>query len=281
MKLQLTDVTLCAVDSVTPELSLQAISKSQKHCDFYEAILFTDHVIEGGNSCKIVPIKKLSSINDYSYFLLKKLGPFIKSKFVLIIQWDGYVLEPKVWTNEFLEYDYIGAKWEWFHDGMNVGNGGFSLRSTKLLNATSDSSFEYNEGVPEDVQICRQNYQHLISRNSIKFAPESVADKFSYERTQPNAPTFGFHGFFNMWRHCTDDEIINIINSLPSRNYQNREFTELMIQYFLIRKFTTLGPMYRKVKSVKTSEGFSQHVMQLTNNSEFSLYFTKLCESLL
>ena len=52
----------------------------------------------------------------------------ISTPFVLVIQWDGYIVDPSAWANAFRKYDYVGAV---VHDkrGTFVGNGGFSLRS--------------------------------------------------------------------------------------------------------------------------------------------------------
>ena len=59
---------------------------------------------------------------------------------MLLIQWDGYVVNPEAWDPAFLGCDYLGAKWYWHDDGMRVGNGGFSLRSRRLLDALAGSA---------------------------------------------------------------------------------------------------------------------------------------------
>ncbi|MGZ5147458.1 MAG: DUF5672 family protein, partial [Burkholderiales bacterium] len=146
-------------------------------------------------------IEVLNSRNDYSNFMLRQLPKHINTSYALIVQWDGYVVDASAWKPEFRDYDYIGARWTWFDDGMTVGNGGFSLRSQKLLRALRDPRFSIVPGVNEDELICRDYRRTLEREHGIRFAPESVADLFSYERTSPAGPTFGFHGLFNMWRH--------------------------------------------------------------------------------
>ena len=47
----------------------------------------------------------------YSKFMLQDLYKFVDTKFCLVIQSDGFVINPNLWTNQFLEYDYIGAPW--------------------------------------------------------------------------------------------------------------------------------------------------------------------------
>jgi hypothetical protein len=83
-----------------------------------------------------------------------------------------------------------------------VGNGGFSLRSKRLLRALQDDAFPPLH--PEDRAICRTWRDQLERRYSISFAPEVMADRFAFEGTLPNQPTFGFHGGFNVLRFVPD-----------------------------------------------------------------------------
>ena len=34
---------------------------------------------------------------------------YIKTSHVLIVQWDGYIINSKKWDSRFLNFDYIGA----------------------------------------------------------------------------------------------------------------------------------------------------------------------------
>jgi len=117
---------------------------------------------------------------------------------VLFVEWDGYVVHPDAWKQGFMEYDYIGAKWSAYSDGVNVGNSGFSLLSHKLLKALAEQQLPFNGRWAVDVLICRSALEH---QHGIRFAPESVAVKFSYEHEAPPWPTFGFHGMGSMWRY--------------------------------------------------------------------------------
>jgi uncharacterized protein DUF5672 len=196
MKLDLRDVTICAADCATPSLASRALCLSTALCDFGDAILFSDNP-PPSDRFRSARIERLNSRDDYSRFILKDLARFIATPFVLIVQWDGYVVEACAWNPRFREYDLIGAKWPWYGDGMSVGNGGFSLRSKRLLEAMSGDRCPFVPSVNEDEQICRLYRPRLVSEFGIRFAPESIADAFSYERTSPDAPTFGFHGLFS------------------------------------------------------------------------------------
>ncbi len=83
--------------------------------------------------------------------MLRDLASHVETSHALCIQWDGYVLRGQAWDPAFLTYDYIGAPWPHFSDGHNVGNGGFSLRSRRLLEACRQLPFDGQTA--EDVVI--------------------------------------------------------------------------------------------------------------------------------
>jgi hypothetical protein len=140
-------------------------------------------------------VKPFNSIQDYSKFMLFDLHKYIKTDFVLSVHWDGYIINANAWQPEFLNYDYIGAIWPWHPEGLRVGNGGFSLRSKRLLELTASSGFVYKDRNEDDL-ICHVNRDYLV-RNGVRFAPEELARYFSFERELTNIETFGFHGEFH------------------------------------------------------------------------------------
>lgn len=280
MKLNLKDVTLVSADCVSPKASLRAIKESQKFCDFGRSILFTDSKMGDVQDCEVISVDTMKNVREYEYFILKQLNSHINTDFVLIIQWDGYVVNPKGWSDEFRNYDYIGARWPWYHDGKNIGNGGFTLRSKKLLEVYCSDSFPIVPDKNCDDQICRIYRDKLEAEHSIKFADERIADMFSYERTLPNYPTFGFHALSNMWRHCDDSEMMELIEDFGSNTYKSCDFTNLMIEYFKMRKFRPIEVMYPKIKTVFTPQEFAQHIHNLTGDGNFAKYFVNFCEKL-
>ena len=154
-RIMLPQVTLIAATSVALEATLSALRKSMQHLSFAKVILFSDHMPEGSDISGInwQQIGPLKSSQDYSRFMLRQLHGYIDTSHVLCVQWDGYVLDPNGWCNSFLEHDYIGAPWPQFDDAYTVGNGGFSLRSRRLLQACTKLNAETEQG--EDVTICR------------------------------------------------------------------------------------------------------------------------------
>lgn len=172
-----------------------------------------------------VPIEKLKGMNDLNYYTLKVFPKVCECDYDLVIHWDGYACNREAWTDEFFDYDYIGATWD---DGV-VGNGGFSLRSKKLYKTLNELNVrhlyeQFDENcvsksthhtvrngeryVPEDVVICRI-YRNILENLGIKFAPHSISDRFSIENHSEispwlNAPnpwigkSLGFHGKFGI-----------------------------------------------------------------------------------
>lgn len=204
-----------------------------QHCldqiDFHECLLFTGaEIIEADPRIRTVPVSGLSSATAYSHFVLTRLAEFIRSSHCLIVQWDGFVIDTPHWDPAFLEFDYIGARWPQFHDGRDVGNGGFSLRSRKLLELCSHPDFVLSH--PEDVAICRINRDRLENRHAIRYADAAVADRFAFERIHPAGGTFGFHGVFNMLPILGPGRFWEIYRSLDDRTTVWADYPLLMRQ---------------------------------------------------
>jgi hypothetical protein len=266
MTLRLPDVTLCMVDCATTTLAARALRKCIGECEFGDAILFCDAPPDT-RDFRCVAIARLGSRADYSTFILKELARFITTDYVLVAQWDGYVVEPRAWTDEFLRWDYIGARWHWHSDGMTVGNGGFSLRSRRLLAATAAPDFPLERHVNEDEQICRTQRPFLAAAG-IRFAPEPVADRFSYERSVPERPTFGFHGLFNLWRHLEERELIAVCEELPSHVVRSPEFVELLLHQVSMRKFPVVGALCRHWRRACPAPEIHARLLEAMRNPE-------------
>lgn len=190
----LNNVTLVCVDDDFKHAE-EVMMKCMKEIEFGQKRLISSGIPFNidSNDIHIASIDKLGSKEAYSKFIIKELHKYIDTDYALIVQHDGYVKNPEAWTNEFLNYDYIGAPW-WYKDGKNVGNGGFSLRSKKLLELTA--KMPITNFHPEDHIVCREMRPYLESQG-IKFAPEALASKFSFEGYFQQgvwSGQFGFHG---------------------------------------------------------------------------------------
>ena len=134
----LPSVSLVAVTSVALDATVDALRASMDQVDFGQVLLLSDMPPQTSTDPRIEwrRIERLGSSADYSRFMLRELGDHIATDHALCVQWDGFVLDGAAWDPAFLDYDYIGAVWPHFDDSHNVGNGGFSLRSRKLLEAS-------------------------------------------------------------------------------------------------------------------------------------------------
>lgn len=180
--LSLDNVTLLGIDCVAINRLIVAADISEKFIQFKQVKLLT-HL--ESNDPRIVKIPQIASIESYSEFMIKELYKYVDTDYVLIFQHDGFVLNPNRWSDKYLDYDYIGAPSFW-----GMGNGGFSLRSKKLLHllAHDESVVEFH---PEDLKICKTYRAHLESKG-IKFAPRDIAQRFSVENSTWNGQ-FGYH----------------------------------------------------------------------------------------
>ena len=221
----LPDVTLVAVTSVAIPATIEALRRSTEQARFAEVLFLCDRAPPRdypGMTWR--PIGRLASKADYSRFMLRDLAPHVATSHALCIQWDGFVTDGHAWEPRFLDYDYIGALWPHFRDGHDVGNGGFSLRSKRLLEACSDLPLDGSE--PEDIIIgrsCRPRLEEL----GLRFAPPSVARQFAYERTPPSGREFGFHGAFNLVDHVSRADALGIFRSLEPGMLARNERSEL------------------------------------------------------
>lgn len=176
----LPDVTLLCIDN-NPQRIQEPLKKCTEQINFgHISLLHPD----------------IRSKEEYSRLCIYEMYKHIPTSHVLVFQHDGFVNNWKSWNNDWLQYDYIGAPW-WYKDGLNVGNGGFSLRSKRLMEILATDP-EITQFHPEDHQICRIYRRYLETKHGIRFASDDVAERFAFEGyNQPNkilTDQFGVHG---------------------------------------------------------------------------------------
>src|SRR5205085_391058 len=104
---------------------------------------------------RVIEIDRIDSTFAYSQFVFKDLPRVVETPFALMVQWDGYVIDANAWSENFRDFDYIGARWPFISDGMAVGNGGFSLRSRKFMSALMEPRFPIGDSGNSDWLVCR------------------------------------------------------------------------------------------------------------------------------
>ena len=220
------DITLVAVDCAYPELAADALVRSSAKLPVARVLLLTDAAIER-DGMEVVRIPAIKSRAAYSQFIVEELGKHINTDYALVVQWDGFIIDGDAWADEFWNYDYIGAKWPHLQGDFRVGNGGFSLRSKRLLNALTQPEFALEPDENEDTAICIRYREVLEKKYGIAFADERVADRFAFDVGRPVGPTFGFHGVFNFWQVLTHRELVEFANTAPNAIAQGLGFGAL------------------------------------------------------
>tara|TARA_B100000212_G_scaffold339971_1_gene319483 strand:- start:7693 stop:8400 length:708 start_codon:yes stop_codon:yes gene_type:complete len=208
-------ITIISVSDIKIKKTINALIKSTNQLRPYETIFFTS------KSIKLSPIQKkyirkieidpISSIEEYSKFIIFSLHKFIDTTHVLIVQWDGFITNINKWDKDFLKYDYIGAPFIPRINELNyskdkegrfytIGNGGFSLRSKKLLEAATKFNLKDNKlltNYHEDGFFSVLHRNFLESKGFI-WAPFNIAKNFSIESplsfNDLKELPLGFHG---------------------------------------------------------------------------------------
>jgi len=130
---------------------------------------------------------------------LGRFADYFDTSHALICTHDGFISNPHLWQDSWLEFDMIGAPWPAFWNvGHRVGNTGFTLQSQKFLQMASKAEALWR-GEAGDVFLCRTMEQGFRD-NGIKYAPVNVAAAFSWEHyieenTAGPDRSFGFHGW--------------------------------------------------------------------------------------
>lgn len=198
--LELHNVTLVMVETREHELARMAIDDCHRAATFAETLILTDkpEAFEGVAGARISLVPDWPDKLGWSRAWWFEVTPLLRTAFSLNVQWDSWIWRPEMWSDKFLEYDYIGAPW-WYKDGKNVGNGGFSLVSTRLKRYIADRRWDYpvNTHVDDDL-LCRK-YRPKLEEKGFRWAPERLAHQFSFECSRPSETSqhFGFHALFN------------------------------------------------------------------------------------
>ncbi|HXP51384.1 MAG TPA: DUF5672 family protein, partial [Bacteroidia bacterium] len=193
---QLDRVTLCLVDTVNYGQAILSLTKSLVQITPAKAIFFTDIDLPiFDDRVEVIKIAPIKSKQEYSHFIVKELYKYVETDFVLITQWDAVVLNGNGWRDEYYDYDVIAAPWL-YEDGRNIGNGGGSLRSKKLMTILGTDPF-IEICHPEDEILGRLYRGYLEKKYNIRFPSEELADTFSYELRAPICETFMHHSFFH------------------------------------------------------------------------------------
>jgi len=198
-KIELENVTLIAVSSVNIWQTIKALCYSMRGIEFGEVTLVTHKKPAFlPDSITYQHIDKISNINMFNYAMVYDLYKYVHKDYAILVHADGFVVNPNSWTNEFLEYDYIGAPWpipdekdkvsyrDEFGDLYRVGNS-VSIRSKRLMELPEKVGMKwesFHNWYNEDGFIC-VNKRKEFEKHGCRYAEPSFAAHFSQERMTP------------------------------------------------------------------------------------------------
>ncbi|HTA65346.1 MAG TPA: DUF5672 family protein [Xanthomonadaceae bacterium] len=219
-RIDLREVSLVCVETRRHALAIAAMQRCMRQARFAECLLLSPQAPALPDGIRHAAIPGIDGIAGYSDFMVRRLGDCFGAKHVLVVQWDGFVLDAGCWDERFLDFDYIGAPW--MDAQRTVGNGGFSLRSRRLCDALRELAPVSTH--PEDLRICI-DLRPQLEAHGVRFAPTALAERFAWEAPPPPFLTFGFHGLFNFHRVMSEHELVDflracdddILYSVPAR----------------------------------------------------------------
>lgn len=222
-------ISISCIDTLNYEKTVRAINSTINCINITKVYWLSD--IDVSSSIPVPVVwNKIDKFNRTNFeetvgeLHLRTIPSIVDTDFNIIVHYDGFAINKNAWTDEFLEYDYIGAIWTGCPENQSVGNGGFSLRSKRLYAALLDMNAgfkleHFNEEdrqrysnmgisqkmiIPEDVIISKVYRPILEQKYDIKFAPTKLADQWSIEHNFSSewlGKSLGFHGKHGIQNH--------------------------------------------------------------------------------
>lgn len=219
-KLELPNITLILAETRATELAQLAVDDCVEKAVFGDIHLYTDGSKLRSPGAWVGKIPDYGTKRELLEFLMYEIAEPVTTSHLFYVEWDSGIYVPSMWKPEFLEYDYIGAPW-WYTDGLNVGNGGFSLRSAKLVRFLKKYRGEYPvTNTAADDLLCR-HWRPSLEQHGFKWAPDDLAMDFAFECVKRSRDSlhFGYHGLRN-WRYIyQNDDLLKRLNLAENNPY--------------------------------------------------------------
>lgn len=270
------EITLCCVDTKHHALSAVALRRCNQLMPFAKTIFITDRADFVDPEWEHHRITPFDNWVDFNRFLLKSLYFHVETDFILFVQYDGFIINPGIWSDEFLNFDYIGAPWPCTWKEYAVGTGGFSLRSKRLLSALQDEKITLSPATAEDLCMCRTYRSLLEVHCGIRFAPLEVATRFCYESGPYVADTFGFHGLARLADIYTGEGAAFLVNNLHPYALSRANGLMLAMQYAFRDQHDEAQLMFTRIAEHQTYEGAREQLVGAGAPAE-SLAFLDKC----
>lgn len=180
-------------------MSLQLLCTNYGNLEDAKKVMNYCQGIQSFDSAVIISPELGATSKNQNECLVKEVPGYVVCDHVLSVHWDGYIINPHLWTDEFLEYDWIGAPWPLTNlpnPKWRVGSGGFFIFSRRFADIWAwlcdpDQPFDWQVGA-----LLRDKFEAA----GMKYAPFELACKFAKECNLedvdiPEGSTYGFHGF--------------------------------------------------------------------------------------
>jgi hypothetical protein len=202
MRLQLPTTTLCCIDCIDSKRAIRVLEHCKSMVDFGDVKLLSSIPTDYEHRVRIMP---LNSLIAYSIFMLTRFHEYIDTPNCLIIQRDGWILNPESFNPEWLELDFIGPL---FIQMDRCGSGGFSLRSKKIMQEVAKTmpAWDGTQKSAEAIQAQTPFYEDgmlsltAFSKNYKIASNEQAADFANGGNRNPQyfrVSPFGFHRTFS------------------------------------------------------------------------------------
>jgi len=207
-KLQLPSVTAICIDCVNVNRAINVLEHCKSVADFGAVKLLTHIPTDYEHRVRIKPLNTLVA---YSIFMLTKVHEFIDTDHLLVVQRDGWILNPESFNPEWLNLDFIGPI---FVQYDRVGSGGFSLRTKKLMQnvASNTPEWDWTQKKADEIQAIQSYYEDgviCLSNRFSQFKIASLEQASMFAQGGNRNPKyyvekpFGFHGLWANIDHAT------------------------------------------------------------------------------
>ena len=226
----LTDITIVVIDSLNYNATTIAINETKKIFPEAKVLVFSDKDFYPCD--KYVSVPKFDG-KEHSRICLEEVPKYVETEWAVYIQYDGFPTQAHLWNDKFLEYDYIGAVM-WDRDGLPVvGNGGFSLRSKKLMDLLpqlkQDVTGEHWDWLED--QLISVKYRSWLESQGVTYAPPELANLWSKDHPLGPPNTFGFHSHNLIPEYCGKEITLEWIKGIDESIFWNKNL--YCIPYYL------------------------------------------------
>jgi Protein of unknown function (DUF5672) len=231
-KIKLPAVTLLVAETRCHDLMARTLNHALQFIEPAEVVVCSDNF----NALRIpgahhVTIPDWPTKLHWERFIWTGAWVLVNTPFCLFMEWDAGVWNPAAWSADFMSADYIGAPW-WYTDGKNVGNGGLSMRSKRLMDILRRNPERFQVREPGDDTLSRVYRPQLEQEFNCKWAKDSVAREFSYESgvLYLDQVPFGYHAMRN-WVHVLDQQELVTRTKMAAKNRYIRSTSMLQQLY--------------------------------------------------